>query len=91
MTLSVLTERRVNSPPGLNGGMPGKRGRNTLARADGRKINLGPKTAVPVYAGVRNTRMLLFFALHPRNVIEIFANNEIAGNRQLSIARACFS
>ncbi|EFN85192.1 5-oxoprolinase [Harpegnathos saltator] len=51
MMLSVLTERRVNRPPGLDGGMPGERGRNTLMRADGRKINLGPKTAVPVYAG----------------------------------------
>ena len=48
MMLSVLTERRVHSPPGLAGGSPGGRGRNTLKRADGRKINLGPKTAVPV-------------------------------------------
>lgn len=54
MTLSVLTERRVYNPPGLNGGMPGERGRNTLVRTDGRKINLGSKTAVTVYAGVRN-------------------------------------
>lgn len=53
MMLSVLTERRVHSPPGLAGGLPGERGRNTLQRADGRKINLGPKTAVPVNPGVR--------------------------------------
>ncbi|XP_034950692.1 5-oxoprolinase [Chelonus insularis] len=51
MTLSVLTERRSHSPPGLEGGLPGARGRNTLIRADGRKINLGPKTAVPVLPG----------------------------------------
>ncbi|XP_012265317.2 5-oxoprolinase [Athalia rosae] len=51
MTLSVLTERRVHRPPGLEGGHPGACGRNTLRRADGRGINLGPKTAVPVYAG----------------------------------------
>ncbi|XP_024944987.1 5-oxoprolinase isoform X2 [Cephus cinctus] len=51
MILSVLTERRVHSPPGLSGGLSGSRGRNTLKRADGRFINLGPKTAVPVYAG----------------------------------------
>ncbi|XP_033333786.2 5-oxoprolinase [Megalopta genalis] len=51
MTLSVLTERRVQSPPGLAGGFPGKSGRNTLRRADGRKINLGPKTAVTVCPG----------------------------------------
>lgn len=52
MTLSVLTERRVHQPPGLEGGLPGARGKNTLRRADGRGINLGPKTAVPVNAGV---------------------------------------
>ncbi|XP_076766282.1 5-oxoprolinase isoform X2 [Xylocopa sonorina] len=51
MMLSVLTERRVHSPPGLAGGHPGKRGKNTLQRADGRRINLGPKTAVAVYPG----------------------------------------
>ena len=52
MMLSVLTERRVHCPPGLNGGHAGARGRNTLKRADGRTINLGPKTAVPLLAGV---------------------------------------
>lgn len=52
MSLSVLTERRVHCPPGLDGGDPGARGRNTLKRADGRMINLGPKTAVAVNAGV---------------------------------------
>ncbi|XP_058790910.1 5-oxoprolinase [Phymastichus coffea] len=51
MTLSVLTERRVHCPPGLDGGDPGARGRNTLKRVDGRMINLGPKTAVAVNAG----------------------------------------
>ncbi|KZC09871.1 5-oxoprolinase [Dufourea novaeangliae] len=51
MMLSVLTERRVHSPPGLAGGLSGERGRNTLQTADGRRINLGPKTAVPVRPG----------------------------------------
>ncbi|KAJ8672521.1 hypothetical protein QAD02_003780 [Eretmocerus hayati] len=51
LTLSVLTERRVHSPPGLEGGHPGARGKNTLRRHDGRHINLGPKTAVGVNAG----------------------------------------
>ncbi|XP_046471410.1 5-oxoprolinase isoform X1 [Neodiprion pinetum] len=51
MTLSVLTERRVHNPPGLEGGLPGARGKNTLKKADGRGINLGPKTAVPVCPG----------------------------------------
>lgn len=53
MTLSVLTERRVHCPPGLAGGLPGARGKNTLRKMDGRMINLGPKTAVPVHTGVR--------------------------------------
>ncbi|XP_050573300.1 5-oxoprolinase [Bombus affinis] len=51
MMLSILTERRVHSPPGLAGGRPGQKGRNTLQRADGRRINVGPKTAVPVCPG----------------------------------------
>ncbi|KAH0569179.1 5-oxoprolinase [Cotesia glomerata] len=51
MTLSILTERRSHHPPGMEGGLPAAKGRNTLIRADGRKINLGPKTAVPVYPG----------------------------------------
>ena len=52
LTLSVLTERRSHNPPGMDGGSPGKRGRNTLTRADGRKINLGPKTFVDVQPAV---------------------------------------
>ncbi|XP_070518965.1 5-oxoprolinase isoform X2 [Cardiocondyla obscurior] len=51
MTLSVLTERRVYHPSGFNGGEDGACGLNILVRADGRRINLGPKAAVPVYAG----------------------------------------
>ncbi|KAJ8925583.1 hypothetical protein NQ315_009423 [Exocentrus adspersus] len=51
LTLSVLTERRVLQPYGLEGGFPGARGLNLLVRADGRTINLGPKTAVPVRPG----------------------------------------
>ncbi|XP_074027343.1 5-oxoprolinase isoform X2 [Leptinotarsa decemlineata] len=51
LTLSVLTERRVLQPYGLEGGGPGARGLNLLIRSDGRTINLGPKTAVPVLPG----------------------------------------
>jgi len=58
MTLSVLTERRVYHPPGYNGGEDGACGLNILVRADGRRINLGPKAAVPVYAGVSNFKFI---------------------------------
>ncbi|RLU22243.1 hypothetical protein DMN91_004521 [Ooceraea biroi] len=51
MILSVLTERRVHAPPGYGDGGDGARGRNTLVRANGRRINLGPKAAISVYAG----------------------------------------
>jgi 5-oxoprolinase (ATP-hydrolysing) len=51
LTLSVLTERRVLQPYGLNGGGPGARGLNLLIRADGRTINLGPKNAVTIQPG----------------------------------------
>lgn len=49
--LSVLTERRVLKPYGMNGGEPGKRGLNLLIKTDGRIVNLGGKTAVPCDAG----------------------------------------
>nr|CAI5830279.1 unnamed protein product [Callosobruchus analis] len=35
----------------IPGGEPGARGYNFLVRADGRVINLGPKTAVQVFPG----------------------------------------
>lgn len=53
MTLSVLTERRVHHPPGYNYGEEGACGLNILIRADGRRINLGPKAAIPVCTGDR--------------------------------------
>ncbi|XP_050304540.1 5-oxoprolinase [Anthonomus grandis grandis] len=51
LTLSVLTERRVLQPYGLEGGEAGSRGLNLLIRADGRTINLGPKTVVDIQPG----------------------------------------
>ncbi|XP_011502377.1 PREDICTED: 5-oxoprolinase [Ceratosolen solmsi marchali] len=52
MMLSVLTERRVYCPSGLEGGHPGARGRNTLKRIDNKAIiNLGSKTAITVNPG----------------------------------------
>ena len=53
LSLSVLTERRVLSPYGLNGGNPGKSGLNLLKlnSEDGRIVDLGPKNAIPVKTG----------------------------------------
>ncbi|XP_072707825.1 5-oxoprolinase [Ciconia boyciana] len=49
--LSVLSERRAVRPYGLRGGSPGAPGLNLLLRRDGRTINLGAKTSVPVEPG----------------------------------------
>uniref|UniRef100_A0A8C5PWK3 5-oxoprolinase, ATP-hydrolysing n=1 Tax=Leptobrachium leishanense TaxID=445787 RepID=A0A8C5PWK3_9ANUR len=49
--LSVLTERRVFRPYGLQGGSPGAPGLNLLRYSDGRTVNLGGKTSVPVKPG----------------------------------------
>ncbi|KAL1131593.1 hypothetical protein AAG570_011207 [Ranatra chinensis] len=51
ITLSILTERRVFQPYGLEGGYPGMKGMNLLLRLEGRCINLGGKAAVDVEPG----------------------------------------
>lgn len=49
--LSVLTERRVFAPYGLQGGHPGSCGVNLLYFKSGRTVNLGSKTSVHVSPG----------------------------------------
>lgn len=49
--LSVLTERRVFAPYGLEGGLPGSCGVNVLHFKNGRTVNLGSKSSVKVSAG----------------------------------------
>lgn len=51
LTLSILTERRVFPPYGVEGGKDGKRGNNLLIRKSGRTIRLGSKTSVEVQKG----------------------------------------
>ncbi|OQV21451.1 5-oxoprolinase [Hypsibius exemplaris] len=51
VTLSVLTERRVFQPYGMNGGGPGASGHNLLLRQNGQIVNLGSKNAVPIVPG----------------------------------------
>ena len=52
LTLSILTDRRVFSPYGLQGGHPGCKGQNLLKRSEDQvMINLGGKCSVPVKTG----------------------------------------
>ena len=51
LTLSVLTDRRVLQPYGLEGGEGGSRGLNLLRRANGKLVNLGGKCSVDVNTG----------------------------------------
>ncbi|XP_071530389.1 5-oxoprolinase isoform X1 [Panulirus ornatus] len=51
LTLSILTERRVFRPYGLQGGEDGQRGNNLLIRKCGRLIRLGSKASVQVEKG----------------------------------------
>jgi 5-oxoprolinase (ATP-hydrolysing) len=47
-TVSILSERRVCPPYGLNGGGPGARGENILIRADGSEERLGHRAVLRV-------------------------------------------
>ncbi|RZC61640.1 hypothetical protein C5167_023383 [Papaver somniferum] len=51
MVVSVLSERRVHAPRGLNGGEDGARGANYLITEDKRRVYLGGKNTVMVQAG----------------------------------------
>ncbi len=53
MEVAILSERRVLAPYGMDGGAPGKRGRNVYIRNDGRMLNLGGKNKVKVEKGER--------------------------------------
>jgi N-methylhydantoinase B len=48
--VSVLSERRVGRPYGLNGGQPGANGRNVLVKADGTAHDLPGKASVTLRA-----------------------------------------
>ncbi|KAL5560314.1 hypothetical protein UlMin_036525 [Ulmus minor] len=51
VVVSILSERRVLAPRGLNGGKNGARGANYLIRKDKRTVYLGGKNSVQVKAG----------------------------------------
>ena len=52
-TVTILSDRRVFPPYGLQGGEPGERGENTLRRKDGPEEPLPGKTSLLVQAGDR--------------------------------------
>lgn len=51
VTLSLLTERRVFSPWGLNGGQPGANGKNEVVRVDGKVEDVGGKKSLTIFSG----------------------------------------
>lgn len=53
LDVSILSERRVFRPYGVDGGESGASGLNTLIQSDGTRINLGGKGAVKVQPGDR--------------------------------------
>lgn len=52
-TCTLMTDRRWTAPYGLAGGGPGSRGRNTLIRAGGERLELPPKVTFQVGRGDR--------------------------------------
>ena len=53
VSLSLLTQHRVEEPYGMLGGLPGERGRQRLERADGSVEELEPSASVEVGPGDR--------------------------------------
>lgn len=55
LKFSILSDRRVHRPYGMNGGLPGKQGENYAFKIDGsgslEKINLGGKAVINLTAG----------------------------------------
>ncbi|KAF7490065.1 5-oxoprolinase [Sarcoptes scabiei] len=51
LTLSVLTERRVFSPYGMNGGNEGRKGKNLIKKKNGVWVNLGSRNTIDVSSG----------------------------------------
>ncbi|CAF1440491.1 unnamed protein product, partial [Didymodactylos carnosus] len=57
MALSILTERHVHQPYGLNAGENGQCGKNLLKRVDGRLVNLDGKSSVQMEPGVSHLKI----------------------------------
>ena len=53
LNTAILSERRVHKPYGLNGGEPGRCGRNLFIRNDGSMLHLGGKNEIRAEPGDR--------------------------------------
>ena len=53
LKVAILSERRVYTPYGLDGGEPGQKGQNLLLRPDGTRIDLGGKNQFEARPGDR--------------------------------------
>ena len=53
LTITILSERRIFQPYGMNGGKPGKCGRNIFIASDGQATDLGGKNEMSVRSGDR--------------------------------------
>ena len=53
LNMAILSERRVFAPYGLEGGEPGKRGKNIFIHRDGRQLYLGAKNEILAQPGDR--------------------------------------
>jgi 5-oxoprolinase (ATP-hydrolysing) len=53
LNMAILSERRVFAPYGLEGGEPGKRGKNIFTHKDGRQLYLGAKNEILAQPGDR--------------------------------------
>ncbi len=53
LRVTLLTERRVYPPYGMNGGLPGACGRNSVIRLGGSRVELAPKCSIALERGDR--------------------------------------
>ena len=53
LVMSILSERRTLPPYGLEGGEPGKTGRNLVIKKGGIALNIGAKRSGPIDVGER--------------------------------------
>lgn len=53
LEINILSQHRIEAPYGLNGGQPGKTGRQYIMKVDGKKVELGGMDSASVRTGDR--------------------------------------